>query len=130
MGFADALYRQGIPYASQAAVEFADRSMEQVSYAAISASSDLAAQRGRYESYDGSLWSRGILPIDSVRLLADARAGDLDQDTSAHLEWDSLRRKVTRQGMRNSNLMAIAPTATIANIVGVSQSIEPTYRNL
>jgi ribonucleoside-diphosphate reductase alpha chain len=130
MGFADALAIQGIPYASEAAVEFADSSMEQIAYHAIGASSDLAAERGRYDSFDGSLWSRGILPIDSVELLRDHRDGDLEQDTTTRLDWDALREKVVRQGMRNSNVMALAPTATISNIVGVSQSIEPTYRNL
>ena len=133
MGFADALYRLGLPYASEAAVEFADISMEHLSFWAISASSELAGERGRYPSFDGSLWSRGILPIDSVAILAADRGGfgaDLEQDTTARLDWDALRQRVTTVGMRNSNVMAIAPTATISNIVGVSQSIEPTYRNL
>ena len=130
MGFADSLYRLGVPYASDAAVEFADTSMEQLSYFAIEASSDLAVERGRYASYDGSLWSRGILPIDSVEILAAHRGGDLEQDRTQRLDWNALRGKVLRQGMRNSNVMAIAPTATISNIIGVSQSIEPTYRNL
>ena len=130
MGFADALYQQGIAYASDAAVEFADTSMEQLSYFAIEASSDLALTRGRYGSYEGSLWSRGVLPIDSVALLDEHRGGLLEQDRTQRLDWDSLRDRVIRQGMRNSNVMAIAPTATISNIVGVAQSIEPTYRNL
>ncbi|GAA0524479.1 ribonucleoside-diphosphate reductase [Saccharopolyspora subtropica] len=130
MGFADALFTQRIPAASAAAVEFADRSMELISYHAIGASSELAAERGRYESYEGSLWSRGILPIDSLRLLADARDGDVDLDYSSTLDWDALRARVRRDGMRNSNVMAIAPTATIANICGVNQSVEPVYRNL
>lgn len=133
MGFADALYALGLPYASEAAVEFADTSMEVLSYWAISASSELAAERGRYPSFDGSLWSRGILPIDSVGVLAEHRGGfgdDLAQDTTARLDWAALRERVRTVGMRNSNVMAIAPTATISNIVGVSQSIEPTYRNL
>ncbi len=130
MGFADCLYALGIPYASDAAVDFADTSMEQLSYFAIEASSDLAKERGRYGSFDGSLWSRGILPIDSVGILREHRGGDLDQDDSQRLDWESLRSKVVRQGMRNSNVMAIAPTATISNIIGVAQSIEPTYRNL
>ncbi len=104
--------------------------MEHISYDAIAASSALAAERGRYPSFDGSLWSRGILPIDSVHMLADDRGGDLDQDRSTTLDWDALRGTVVAQGMRNSNVLAIAPTATISNIVGVSQSIEPTYRNL
>jgi ribonucleoside-diphosphate reductase alpha chain len=130
MGFADALLRLRIPYASDAAVEFADTSMEQISYHAIEASSDLAAERGCYSSYDGSLWSRGVLPIDSLDLLEAAREGDVVVDRSTRLDWDALREKVLRDGMRNSNVMAIAPTATISNICGVSQSIEPTYSNL
>ncbi|MEV0791203.1 ribonucleoside-diphosphate reductase subunit alpha [Kribbella sp. NPDC050459] len=130
MGFADALFTLRIPYASDAAVEFADRSMEQISYHAIEASSELAAERGRYSSYDGSLWSLGILPIDSLDLLHTARDGDVIIDRSTQLDWDALRAKVLRDGLRNSNVMAIAPTATISNICGVSQSIEPTYSNL
>jgi ribonucleoside-diphosphate reductase alpha chain len=131
MGFQDALYLQRIPYSSISAVEFADRSMEAISYYAIEASSDLAKERGKYQSFEGSLWSRGILPIDSIELLQKARGSlYLDLDRSATLEWDTLREKVKRDGMRNSNVMAIAPTATIANITGVSQSIEPTYQNL
>ncbi len=130
MGFQDALYRKGIVYASEQAVAFADRSMEAISYFAIKASTDLAEERGRYSSFDGSLWSQGILPIDSIRLLAEARGDYLQQDTSSTLDWDSLRERVKSVGMRNSNTMAIAPTATIANICGVSQSIEPTYQNL
>ncbi len=131
MGFQDALYRLRVPYASEAAVEFADRSMEAISYFAIEASADLAAERGRYSSFDGSLWSRGILPIDSLDLLeAERGSGYLEVDRSRTLDWDSLRARVIAQGMRNSNVMAIAPTATIANIAGVSQSIEPTYQNL
>jgi len=129
MGFQDALYKQGIAYASEAAVAFADRSMELVSYCAIAASCDLAAERGRYSSFAGSLWSRGILPLDSLDILAEHR-GALDVDRSATLDWPALRERVRTIGMRNSNCLAIAPTATIANIVGVSQSIEPTYRNL
>jgi ribonucleoside-diphosphate reductase alpha chain len=131
MGFQDALHVQRIPVAGEAAVEFADRSMEELSYHAIAASSDLAAERGRYPSYEGSLWSRGVLPIDSIALLAAARTGDtLDVDTSTTLAWDALRERVIASGMRNSNVMAIAPTATIANICGVSASIEPLFRNL
>ncbi len=129
MGFQDALYAQRIPYASEAAVEFADTSMESLSYAAISASAQLARERGSYESFDGSLWSQGILPIDSIQALADARGGDLEMDRTQRLDWDSLRETV-RGGMRNSNVMAIAPTATISNVSGVAQSIEPSYRNL
>ena len=130
MGFQDALFAQRIPMASAAAVEFADRSMEQISYCAISASTDLAQERGSYESYDGSLWSQGILPFDSIELLASTRGADLELDRSSTLDWTSLRERVRTVGMRNSNVMAIAPTATIANICGVNQSIEPLYRNL
>lgn len=130
MGFQDALYKQGIPYASDAAVEFADRAMETMSYFAIEASSDLAVERGSYQSFAGSLWSKGVLPIDSIERLHQARGEYLDLDRSKTMDWDSLRQKVMRDGIRNSNTMAIAPTATIANITGVSQSIEPTYQNL
>ncbi len=131
MGFQDALYEQKIPYASEAAVTFADRSMEVISYHAIEASSLLAEERGSYESVKGSLWDRGILPIDSINLLrAERGAQYLEMDNSSTLDWDGLRTRVKDKGMRNSNVMAIAPTATIANICGVSQSIEPTYQNL
>ncbi len=130
MGFQDALHALRIPYSSEAAMEFADSSMEAISYFAIHASSDLAAERGAYESFQGSLWSRGILPIDSIQLLADTRGDYLKQDTTQRLDWATLRTKVMQQGVRNSNIMAIAPTATISNICGVSQSIEPTYQNL
>lgn len=130
MGFQDALYKQRLPYASEAAVTFADRCMEMVSYHAIEASSDLATERGCYETYKGSLWDQGILPIDSIQLLKETRGHFLEQDTSTTLDWDKLRKKIKKQGMRNSNTMAIAPTATISNICGVSQSIEPTYENL
>lgn len=130
MGFQDALYELKIDYASQEAVEFADSSMELISYYAIEASCDLAKERGSYSSYEGSLWSKGILPIDSINLLQQARNKYLEQDRSQRLDWESLRIKVRTQGMRNSNVMAIAPTATISNICGVAQSIEPTYQNL
>ena len=130
MGFQDALYELRIPYASQDAVRFADHSMEALSYSAIEASSELAAERGRYQSFEGSLWSQGILPIDSVQRLAEGRGGYLEMDTSTTLDWNGLRERVQTVGMRNSNCLAIAPTATISNIVGVSQSIEPTYQNL
>lgn len=130
MGFQDALYMLGIDYASDEAVEFADISMELISYYAISASSNLAKERGAYQSYEGSLWSQGVLPIDSIKLLEQAREGHLTQDRTQRLDWEALRIQVRTQGMRNSNLMAIAPTATISNICGVSQSIEPTYQNL
>lgn len=130
MGFQDALYALKLDYASQAAVEFADRSMELISYYAIEASSDLAKERGHYQSYEGSLWSRGVLPIDSIGILQQSRDKYLEQDLSQTLDWETLRIKVRTQGMRNSNVMAIAPTATISNICGVTQSIEPTYQNL
>jgi ribonucleoside-diphosphate reductase alpha chain len=130
MGFQDALYKLRTPYASEEAVKFADESMEAVSYYAIEASSDLAAERGKYPSYEGSLWSKGIMPIDSIKLLKESRGQYLQQDESQTMDWDALRDKIKRQGMRNSNTMAIAPTATISNICGVSQSIEPTYQNL
>ena len=130
MGFQDALYKMNLAYASEEAVEFADRSMEAVSYFAIRASSNLAAERGKYPSYNGSLWSKGILPIDSLTLLGEERGAYFNVDTTQTLDWDGLRNLIKRQGMRNSNTMAIAPTATISNICGVSQSIEPTYQNL
>ena len=131
MGFQDVLYKLRIPYASDAAVEFADRSMEAVSYFAIEASMKLAKERGTYPSFSGSLWSRGVLPIDSLRRLRSERGKEhLQANFDATLDWDKLRSKVQAAGMRNSNVMAIAPTATIANITGISQSIEPTYQNL
>jgi ribonucleoside-diphosphate reductase alpha chain len=129
MGFQDAIQKLRIAYSSDEAVKFADLSMEAISYQAISASVDLAAERGRYASFDGSLWSKGILPIDSIALLEKARPG-VDMDSSSTLDWESLRERVKTTGMRNSNTMAIAPTATISNICGVSQSIEPAYQNL
>jgi ribonucleoside-diphosphate reductase alpha chain len=131
MGFQDALYKQKIPYAYESAVEFADLSMEVISYHAINASSELADERGRYQSYDGSLWDQGILPIDSLKKLKEGRGEDyLDVNMEQRLDWESLRKRIKQSGMRNSNVLAIAPTATIANISGVSQSIEPTYQNL
>ena len=131
MGFQDALYMQDTPYCSDAAIEFADRSMEVISYHAIAASSDLAKERGTYPSYDGSLWSQGIFPKDSIEILEKNRGSEfLKVDRSETLDWDQLRVKVKKDGMRNSNVMAIAPTATISNITGVTQSIEPTYQNL
>mgnify|MGYP003417280543 FL=1 len=130
MGFQDALYQLRIPYASEAAITFADHSMELISYYAIEASSDLAKERGCYESFQGSLWSQGILPLDSIALLQKTRGELFNQDQTSHLDWQSLRQKVIKDGMRNSNCMAIAPTATISNICGVAQSIEPTYQNL
>jgi ribonucleoside-diphosphate reductase alpha chain len=131
MGFQDVLYQQRIPYTSQDAIEFADRSMELISYYAIEASATLAEERSPYESYEGSLWSQGILPIDSLSILEKHRSSAyLEVDRSQTLDWDALRRRVKKVGMRHSNVMAIAPTATISNICGVSQSIEPTYQNL
>ncbi len=130
MGFQDALFKQHISYTSEDAIEFADESMEAVSYYAIQASTRLAEERGTYPSYRGSLWSQGILPIDSVARLKAVRGDYLQQDDSARMNWDSLRQRVMNIGMRNSNTMAIAPTATISNICGVSQSIEPIYQNL
>jgi ribonucleoside-diphosphate reductase alpha chain len=130
MGFQDALHELRVPYASDAAVDFADRSMEAVCYHAYWASTDLAAERGRYSSYRGSLWDRGILPIDSLDLLAEQRGGYVDVDRSSTLDWNALRSRIAEHGMRNSNCVAIAPTATISNIVGVSASIEPSFGNL
>ena len=131
MGFQDALYMQDSPYCSEEAIEFADRSMEVISYYAIHASSELAKERGTYPSYDGSLWSQGIFPKDSIDILEKNRGSEyIKVDRSETLDWDQLRAKVKKDGMRNSNVMAIAPTATISNITGVTQSIEPTYQNL
>jgi ribonucleoside-diphosphate reductase alpha chain len=130
MGFQDCLHRMRVPYASQEAVEFADRSMEMVAYAAYWASTELAEERGRYPSFARSLWDRGVLPQDTLDLLAAERGGYVELDRSAMLDWEALRARIQRHGMRNSNCIAIAPTATIANIVGVSASIEPTYQNL
>ncbi|KOF52845.1 ribonucleotide-diphosphate reductase subunit alpha [Achromobacter sp. DMS1] len=130
MGFQDCLQMMRVPYASQAAVEFADRSMEAVCYHAYWASSELAEERGRYQSYEGSLWSRGILPQDTLKMLAEERGGNVEVDTSSTLDWDALRARIKEHGMRNSNCIAIAPTATISNIIGVSACIEPTFQNL
>ena len=130
MAFQDALYQLRIPYASQAAVEFADRSMETVCYHAYWASSDLAKERGKYSTYKGSLWERGILPLDTLDMLAKERGGYVEVDRSSSLDWDALRKKIAKDGMRNSNCVAIAPTATISNIVGVDASIEPSFGNL
>jgi ribonucleoside-diphosphate reductase alpha chain len=130
MGFQDSLYELGVPYASDAAVEFADRSMEAVCYHAYWASTELAAERGRYSSYRGSLWDRGILPIDSLNLLSEQRGGYVEVDRSTSMDWDALRARIGEHGMRNSNCVAIAPTATISNIIGVSASIEPSFGNL
>jgi ribonucleoside-diphosphate reductase alpha chain len=131
MGFQDALYKLGISYDSEDAVEFADRSMELISYFAIEASCELAEEKGVYETYKGSLWDNGIFPLDSINLLMEQRGKEfIDQNTEKTLDWDKLKERVAAHGIRNSNVMAIAPTATIANITGVSQSIEPTYQNL
>lgn len=130
MGFQDALYALGISYASQEAVAFADRSMEAVAHTALLASAELAAERGAYASFPGSKWDRGLLPIDTIQLLRQERGGDLEMDAAASLDWEPVRAAIAAHGLRNSNCLAIAPTATISNIVGVSQSIEPTYRNL
>jgi ribonucleoside-diphosphate reductase alpha chain len=130
MGFQDCLHLLRVPYASAEAMQFADRSMEMVAYCAYWASTELAEERGRYSSFKGSLWDRGILPQDSLDLLAAERGGYVEVDRSSHLDWEPLRARIKQHGMRNSNCLAIAPTATIANIVGVSASIEPTYQNL
>ena len=130
MGFQDCLHEMRVAYGSKEAMEFADRSMEAVAYNAYWASTDLAEERGRYSTYDGSLWSKGILPQDSIKLLIEERGGYVEVDSSSALNWAPLRARIARFGMRNSNCLAIAPTATIANIVGVSASIEPTYQNL
>ena len=130
MAFQDALYELRIPYASQQAVEFADKSMEAVCYYAYWASTELAKERGRYSSYKGSLWDKGILPPDTIDLLAQARGGYVEVDRSSTLDWDALRKKIAADGMRNSNCVAIAPTATISNIIGVDASIEPCFGNL
>ena len=130
MGFQDCLHTMRVPYGSDAAIEFADKSMEMIAYHAYWASTELAEERGRYASYKGSLWDRGILPQDSVNLLRDERGGYLDVDQSEALDWSKLRERIKTHGMRNSNCVAIAPTATIANIIGVSACIEPTYQNL
>jgi len=130
MGFQDCLHMQRIPYASEEAVKFADSSMEAVCYYAYQASNELAEERGVYSTYKGSLWDRGILPQDSVALLAQERGGYLEVDSSSTMNWDGLRARIKQHGMRNSNCVAIAPTATISNIIGVSACIEPTFQNL
>ncbi|MDB4614767.1 ribonucleoside-diphosphate reductase subunit alpha, partial [bacterium] len=130
MGFQDALAAQGIGYASQAAVDFADRSMEAISYFAILGSSELAKERGTYDSYAGSKWDRGLLPIDTIDILEQERGCPIDIDRSSSMDWQVVRDSVAKYGMRNSNVMAIAPTATISTIIGVSQSIEPPYKHL
>ncbi|MEY3207505.1 MAG: hypothetical protein RIS77_878, partial [Pseudomonadota bacterium] len=130
MGFQDCLHMQRIPYASDAAVKFADTSMEAVCYYAYQASSELAKERGAYSSYHGSLWDRGILPQDTIKMLQDERGGYVEVDQSSTMDWNALRAQIKQHGMRNSNCVAIAPTATISNIIGVSACIEPTFQNL
>ncbi|MAJ91239.1 MAG: ribonucleoside-diphosphate reductase subunit alpha [Legionellales bacterium] len=130
MGFQDSLYKLRLSYSSTEAVSFADKSMETISYFAIKASTNLAEERGSYSTYNGSLWSQGILPIDSLKILGDERGDYLQVNYETSMDWENLRHRVMNVGMRNSNCMAIAPTATISNICGVSQSIEPTYQNL
>jgi ribonucleoside-diphosphate reductase alpha chain len=130
MGFQDCLHQLRLPYSSMEAVEFADRSMEAVCYYAYWASTELAEERGRYASYKGSLWDCGILPQDTLDLLREERGGYVEVDTSVSMDWDALRARIGQYGMRNSNCVAIAPTATISNIIGVSACIEPTYQNL
>ena len=130
MAFQDSLYELRIPYASEAAVEFADKSMEAISYYAYWASTDLARERGKYHSFKGSLWDKGVLPLDTIDMLASARGGYVEVDRSSTLDWDALRNKIAADGMRNSNCVAIAPTATISNIIGVDASIEPCFGNL
>ena len=130
MGFQDCLHMLRIPYGSQAAVEFSDRSMESVAYTAYAASADLAEERGPYSTFKGSLWDKGIFPHESLKLLAEERGGYVETDMSSTLDWGTLRKRIKQVGMRNSNCVAIAPTATIANITGLSQCIEPTYQNL
>ncbi len=130
MAFQDCLHALRIPYASEEGVDFSDRSMEAVAYCAYWASTDLAAERGRYSTFAGSLWDRGILPHETLDLLREQRGGYVECDRSTRLDWEALRKRIAQVGMRNSNCLAIAPTATIANITGVSQSIEPTFQNL
>ena len=130
MGFQDSLYEMRVPYASDAAVQFADESMEAICYYAYWASSELARERGQYSSYKGSLWDKGVLPLDTLDMLARARGGYVEVDRSSTLDWDALRQKIAKDGMRNSNCVAIAPTATISNIIGVDASIEPCFGNL
>jgi len=130
MGFQDSLYEMRVPYASDAAVQFADESMEAICYYAYWASTELARERGQYSSYKGSLWDKGILPLDTLDMLASARGGYVEVDRSSTLDWDALRQKIAKDGMRNSNCVAIAPTATISNIIGVDASIEPCFGNL
>jgi ribonucleoside-diphosphate reductase alpha chain len=130
MGFQDCLHMLRIPYGSQAAVDFSDSSMESIAYTAYAASADLAEERGPYSTFKGSLWDKGVFPHESLKLLSEERGGYVEADLSSSLDWDTLRKRIKQVGMRNSNCIAIAPTATIANITGLSQCIEPTYQNL
>jgi len=130
MGFQDALYKLRLSYASNAAVEFSDMSMELIAYHALLASADLARERGAYSTFKGSKWEQGLLPLDTIELLAQERGGWVDMDRTARLDWSRIRNAIHQHGLRNSNTMAIAPTATISNIVGVGQSVEPTYKHL
>ena len=130
MGLQNALYQKGVPFASEAAVEFNDEFMEAIAYFAYEASSDLAREKGRYESYEGSKWDRGLLPPDTVDLLEQERGQAVDVPRGGRMDWEPIRQKIASQGMRNSNVLAIAPTATISNIMGTSPCIEPLYKNL
>jgi ribonucleoside-diphosphate reductase alpha chain len=130
MAFQDSLYELRIPYASETAVQFADESMEAICYYAYWASTELAKERGKYSTYRGSLWDKGVLPLDTLDMLASARGGYVEVDRSSTLDWNALRNKIAQDGMRNSNCVAIAPTATISNIIGVDASIEPSFGNL
>jgi ribonucleoside-diphosphate reductase alpha chain len=130
MAFQDALYKLRLSYASEGAVAFADQSMEAISYFALLASSDLARERGRYLTFAGSKWDRGLLPIDTIDVLEQQRGREIEVDRKTTFDWSIVRASIAQHGLRNSNVLAIAPTATISNIVGVTQSIEPTYRNL
>ncbi len=128
MGLQNALYQKGVPFASEAAVEFNDEFMEAIAYFAYEASSDLAREKGRYESYEGSKWDRGLLPPDTVDLLEQERGQAVDVPRGGRMDWEPIRQKIASQGMRNSNVLAIAPTATISNIMGTSPCIEPLYK--
>ena len=130
MGFQDTLHALKIPYCSDEAVELAETSLEMISNFAYTASSELAAERGPYETFKGSLWDQGILPLDSLRILEQERGRKIVVDKSSQLDWEVLKKKIKKNGIRNSNCVALAPTATISNIVGVSASIEPTFQNL
>ena len=130
MGFQDCLQLMKVPYGSEKAVDFSDRVTEALCYYAYWASTELSEERGRYSTFDGSLWSKGILPQDTMAILKSERGGNVELNMVSSMDWDILRDRIQRYGIRNSNCVAIAPTATIANIVGVSASIEPTFQNL